>query len=315
MPDIPHGGRLIAAQRRYPNAPHPWIDLSTGINPHAYPFTPPLPEAWHRLPEPEQVQALEAIAATAYGAPDPAMVVAAPGSQALIQLLPKLFPQPRIAIPGPTYAEHEAAWHAAGTIIDPNAPAKILCNPNNPDGTRHDPATLHAKSLLIIDEAFTDFEPTLSLAPHMPRTNTIILRSLGKAYGLAGLRLGFAIAPPTEAAQIRTALGPWAISGPAIAIGMQALADTAWRNTAAARAQASATRLDTLLSRNGFATVGGTSLFRTAAHPEATAIAQRLAQSAILVRTFRAHPTWLRLGLPPHDPAWTRLTTALLHPH
>ena len=318
MPDIPHGGRLIAAQRQYPNAPEPWIDLSTGINPHAYPFTPPPPEAWTRLPEPEQVTALEAIAAQAYGAPhcaiDPAMVVAAPGSQALIQLLPKLFPQPTIAIPGPTYAEHEAAWRAAGTIIDPASPAKILCNPNNPDGTRHNPATLQAQTLLIIDEAFADFDPTLSLIPQMPRPDTIILRSLGKAYGLPGLRLGFAIAPPKEAAQIRTALGPWAISGPAIAIGAQALADTAWRNTAAARAQASAKSLDTLLSRNGFQTIGGTTLFRTAAHPEAPAIAQHLAQSAILVRTFPTHPTWLRLGLPPNAPAWTRLTTALFHP-
>ena len=311
MSDIPHGGRLVAAGRRYRSAPQPWIDLSTGINPQAYPFTPPPPEAWQRLPEPEQVLALEAAAARAYGAIDPAMVVAAPGSQALIQLLPRLFPQPRIAIPGPTYAEHAAAWSAAGTVIAADAPARVLCNPNNPDGARHDPGTLHAPALLVIDEAFADFEPGLSLIPQLPRANTIVLRSLGKAYGLAGLRLGFAITAPPQADRIRDALGPWAINGPAIAIGIQALSDTAWCIKAALAAEASAVRLDILLARAGLAPVGGTFLFRTVCATDASNLANHLAQAGILVRQFAAQPTWLRFGLPGDNAAWTRLAKAL----
>ncbi len=313
MTPIAHGGRLIEAMRRDPDAPKPWIDLSTGISPHAYPFTVPGLDAWRRLPEPEAVAQLEAVAARAYGVNDPACVVAAPGTQALIQLIPRLFPQRRIAIPGPTYAEHEAVWRAAATTVDPAASALVLCNPNNPDGRRHDPGALanHGHDLLIVDEAYADFEPGLSLAPYLPLPNTIVLRSFGKAYGLAGLRLGFALTTPADAATIRTALGPWALSGPAIAIGTQALADAPWRTQAAAAAHQSAARLHALLQRAGLTAIGGTALFRTAATPAAEPIANCLAQAGLLVRTFANAPNWLRLGLPPNEPAWTRLSKAL----
>jgi cobalamin biosynthetic protein CobC len=319
MHTIPHGGRLLQAGRRWPDAPLPWIDLSTGINPAAYPFTPPGPDAWRRLPEPETVQALEAAAAAAYGVADTAMVAAAPGAQALIQLLPFVLPQRRIAIVSPTYAEHAAAWRAAGadTVATP-APtgrAAVLCNPNNPDGARHDPATLAALAetmdLLVVDEAFADFEPGLSLAPFLPRRGVVVLRSFGKAYGLAGLRLGFALAEPAVAASIRRALGLWAIGGPALAIGAEALADAAWRNAAAATAHASASRLDSLLVGAGLRVVGGTALYRLVETPNAGALATRLARAGILVRRFEHAPHWLRFGLPGADSAWRRLAEAL----
>jgi cobalamin biosynthetic protein CobC len=317
MTQIAHGGRLREAVRRHPDAPRPFIDLSTGINPAPYPFTPPDADTWQRLPEPEAVALLELAAAGAYAARDPAMVVAAPGTQALLQVLPRLFPQAQVTIPGPTYGEHAAAWRAAGAEVLPRgpAPAMVVCNPNNPDGARHDPVVLHQRSrslkLLVVDEAFADFEPELSLVPHPPLPGVVVLRSFGKAYGLAGLRLGFAIAWPSVAARLRAALGPWAVSGPALAIGTEALLDTAWRAGAAELAQERAGRLDTLLRRAGLQPVGGTPLFRTVSSDDAAAVAERLAQAGILVRQFDHSPSWLRFGLPPDEEAWQRLRLAL----
>ena len=309
MPDLLHGGRLEAAKRRHPNAPLPWIDLSTGVNPHAYPFTPPPLEAYTRLPEPEHIAALEAAAARAYGVPDPAMVVAAPGTQALIQLLPRLFPRREIAIPGPTYAEHAAAWAAAGTRVHPGpSDATVMCNPNNPDGRRHDPAGFAAYRFLIADEAYADFEPLgLSAIPLLPRPGLIVLRSFGKAYGLAGVRLGFAIAEAGTAARIRVTLGPWAVSGAALAIGTEALDDTAWRDRASATARTAAARLAATLSEARLPVVGGTTLFRLAKAP--AILAEHLAASGILVRTFPGER--IRFGLPPDTPAMTRLARRL----
>lgn len=315
MSTLLHGGRLLEACRRHPAAPRPFIDLSTGINPDAYPFTPPPASAWQRLPEPEHVAQLEAAAARTYGAPDPACVVASPGTQALIQLLPSLRPQKRIAIPGPTYAEHAAIWQAAGAQVDPalgTARAAVLCNPNNPDGTRHAPSALLALGLglLIVDEAFADFEPGLTLAPALPHPGLVILRSFGKAYGLAGLRLGFALAEPALATRIRTALGPWAVSGPAITIGDQALSDRAWQTAAAARAHTASNRLRAVLTQAGHRAIGGTALFQLAEGPPG--LADALAEAGILVRSFPDQPGRFRFGLPPDEPAWTRLQAALI---
>jgi cobalamin biosynthetic protein CobC len=316
---IAHGGGLIAARRRYPNAPEPWIDLSTGINPVAYPI-PPLPaDAFARLPEPETLAALEAAAATAYGARDPAMVVAAPGTQSLIHLLPRLIPARRVAVVGPTYAEHAAAWALAGcavaTVATPaqagDADVVVLCNPNNPDGRLHAPASLAAaRGSLVVDEAFADLDGE-SLVPALPRDGVVVLRSFGKTYGLAGIRLGFAVTTPSLAGRIREALGPWAVSGPAMLIGTLALADTAWRQAAAARLAEDAQHLDALLAGAGCSVLGGTRLFRLVAHDNAVALADRLGQAGILVRGFQDRPHWLRFGIPTGETAWRRLGSAL----
>ena len=318
---IAHGGGLIAAQAMFPMAPEPWIDLSTGINPLPYPVPPLQPEAYHRLPEPEEVRRLEAMAARAYGVADPRTVVAAPGTQILISLLPHLLRPGRVAIVGPTYAEHAAAWAAAGNAVsivaDPaaldGAAAAVLCNPNNPDGRRSPGAELAALArrvaILIVDEAFADLEePGLSLAPMLP-ANAVVLRSFGKTYGLAGLRLGFAVASLSMARSIRSALGPWAVSGAAVAFGTAALADAAWLGAARARLQADVGRLDALLMQEGLQVAGGTLLFRLAQHARAAAVFDRLGQFGILVRRFEAEPAWLRFGIPGHG--WDRIEAAL----
>lgn len=283
---------------------------------------PPLPsEAFTRLPEPEALDALQAAAAAAYGVSDPAMAVAAPGTQALISLLPLLLPQQSVAVLGPTYAEHAAAWRNAGAdvrVVLPPFPegkgAVVLCNPNNPDGRRVAAPDLLAlaarRSLLIVDEAFADFEPQDSLAPHLPLPGVVVLRSFGKAYGLAGLRLGFALAAPALAARIRAALGPWAVSGPALHIGSAALEDTAWRDAAGRRLRADSAALDGLLARAGMTAIGGTTLFRLVDTPDAAGWADRLGRAGILVRSFTDAPTRLRFGLP-GAAGWDRLASAL----
>ncbi len=321
-----HGGRLGELRRLFPRAPAPFLDLSTGINPYPYPVPRLAEDHLTRLPEPEALSALEAAAARAYGLADRGLVVACAGSQALIGLLPLLRPRSRVAVLAPTYAEHGFAWRAAGhhvrevaTLADAAAAeVVVLCNPNNPDGRMIAAAELRAFAAplaarggwLVADEAFADFAPDgVSLAPLFPARGVIVLRSFGKASGLAGLRLGFALAPANLAPRLRAALGPWPVSGAAIAIGTLALEDAAWRAAMAARLAGDASRLDAALAAAGLTPRGGTSLFRLAESADAASVFDHLGAAGILVRRFAAQPRWLRFGLP--GAAFDRLVAAL----
>ncbi len=313
----------MAARRQFPGAPEPFIDLSTGINPHPYPVTS-LPEACYtRLPEPEQEHALRVAAAGCYGVPSADFVTAAPGTQALIQLLPRLFKR-NVGVLSPTYSEHALSWGAAASpVSEPAALADfevaVLCHPNNPDG-RVVPAPLllsladqlaSRDGFLLVDEAFADFEPGISLAKYLPHPGLILLRSFGKPFGLAGLRLGFALSDPSRAQRLRAALGPWAVSGPALTIGTSALADRAWLNQAASVCADDASRLDQMLIKSGMEIIGGTKLFRLVLSSNASDVALCLAEAGILVRMFEAQPKWIRFGLPGTPSAWERLQKAL----
>jgi cobalamin biosynthetic protein CobC len=318
-----HGGNLHDAKALFPEAPGPWLDLSTGINPNSYPLPPLSLDVFARLPSPQSVRHLEEVAAHAYGVPDPPRVAAAPGTQALIHLLPRLRATARVAIVGPTYSEHERSWRPEGHAVIPvgtleealaTAPDVIVAvNPNNPDGRVIDPArlaeaasVLHRRNgWLVVDEAFADFADGVSVAP-LDLPSVIVLRSFGKAYGLAGIRLGFAIAAPDLAARLRQELGPWAVSGPALAVGAKALADQTWLLEQKSRLERSAHALDGLLTEARFHIVGGTTLFRLAMHEDAQAWFGRLAQQGIWVRTFDHEPRFLRFGIP-SDEAWLRL--------
>jgi cobalamin biosynthesis protein CobC len=323
-----HGGRLGEARRLFPDAPEPFLDLSTGINPVAYPLPTLDPALFTRLPEPEQAAALERDAARAYGVAGAAMVVAAPGTQILIDLLARLWPLSPVRVLGPTYSEYARAWTGAGCRVDyvteaealRHAAVAVVCNPNNPDGRRLSAAWLldiaerlaARGGVLVLDEAFADFEPEgLSLAPALPRPALVILRSFGKAYGLAGLRLGFALAAPERASAIREALGPWAVSGPAIAIGRRALGDAAWRAAAAARLARDGRELDARLTGAGLLVRGGTALFRLAETEDANAVFLRLGRAGVFVRRFPDHPGWLRFGIPCRDRDIARIGLAL----
>ncbi|MCC3245274.1 threonine-phosphate decarboxylase CobD [Methylocystis sp. WRRC1] len=322
-----HGGRLDAARRLYPEAPQPWIDLSTGVNPHPYPLPPVAPEAWSRLPDDDAFAALCAAARRAYRAPAEAAIVAGAGAQAFIQMIPRVFPARRVAILGFTYAEHEACWAASGARVSTAATldalgesnVAVIVNPNNPDGRVIEPREIAALAqhmtrrggLVVVDESFMDFTPLHSVASLAATEGVIVLRSFGKAYGLAGLRLGFALCSPALAAPLRAALGPWAASGPALAIGARALADERWLPAAAVACATDAKRLDSLLERAGFGLVGGTSLFRLVRHDKAGDWFSRLCASGVLAREFPQRPEWLRFGLPGGESAWRRLATAL----
>jgi cobalamin biosynthesis protein CobC len=322
-----HGGALEVARRLAPGAPKPWIDLSTGINPHAYPLPDLEPEAWSRLPESGALARLEAAAARRYSAAA-ISVVAGPGSQALIQALSRLLPHGAVGALGPTYSGFASAFAAAGAgLIEvkrlkelDDFDVAIVVNPNNPDGQitpRPALLELHARlaqhgGTLIVDEAFADFDAeSESLAPSLPASGAVVLRSFGKAYGLAGMRLGFTLASPDIVPSLRAALGPWPVSGPAIAIGIRALADSDWLKATRARLTSDAPRLDALLHDTGWRIIGGTFLFRLAARADARAAFGRLLAGGILSRPFAEAPDRLRFGIPGDENAWKRLAGAL----
>lgn len=320
-----HGGDLAAAMERFGPSPDGWIDLSTGINPTPYPHLDVSPDAWARLPQSSALEALKQAAADAYGAAGPDLIACAPGTQALIQALPRVLGAGRLAILGPTYAEHGAAWHAEGAevtvLFDLPAPDQslVLVNPNNPDGRMVSPDRLTAWARdaaaaghwLVIDEAFADVRPDISLVASLPLANVVVLRSFGKFHGLAGLRLGFALAEPDMVRRLEADLGPWAVAGPAQEIGTRALADHAWAAAERARLSMQMVRLRGQLTEAGLGIVGGTDLFVLAEHGEAPALYDHLGEAGILVRRFATNSKWLRFGLPGPEDQWRRLQTAL----
>lgn len=313
-----HGGDLAAARRLFARAPEPWIDLSTGINPEPYPFSALPAEVFTRLPGPGQLDALEAVAARRYGAPCNAEIVAAPGTQALIQLLPRLHQAKSVGILGFTYGEYQRVWHDAGltphVMEDLDALARcdlaIIVNPNNPDGRRVPAADLTALAghlarkggLLVVDEAFMDLLPAdHSLVPILPAHGALVLRSFGKTYGLPGVRLGFALTNAALAEKLRHMLGPWAVSGPAIEIGRLALEDDRWFESLPQRVARRAASVEAAMPLCGANLIGGTPLFRLFAHTEAEHLFQRFGREGVLLRHFPARPEWLRVGLVAQD--------------
>lgn len=318
---LEHGGKLLAAAARYGIEKDHWLDLSTGINPAGWPVTA-IPDAvWQRLPETED-GLLEAAAAY-YGCSD---ILPVAGSQAAIQALPRLRAPCRVGVPHPAYAEHAYAWRAAGHAVVAWDAAMgvdaldvlVLVHPNNPSGQtyqRADLLTWHAElaargGWLVVDEAFIDVTPQKSLADVCPRPGLIILRSLGKFFGLAGARVGFVLAEPALLEALNKLLGPWAVNAPSRWVARAALADTAWHQAARAALPAASARLAALLRDHGLAPSGGTALFQWVRTPDAAAWHERLARQGILTRLF-ADPPSLRFGLPHHETDWARLAAAL----
>lgn len=321
---LEHGGNLRSAQARFGRAASDWIDLSTGINPASYPVPVLAADAWHRLPEidPELVRA----AATYYGAPH---LLAVAGSQAAIQMLPQLRMPSRVVVAGPSYAEHAHHWRAHGHAMRevpyqdleaalPDCEVMVVCNPNNPTGAIVAPETLldwaaqlaQRAGWLVVDEAFGDVTPAASVAAWSNRPGLIVLRSIGKFFGLAGARVGFVGAHAELLSMLSSALGPWAVSGPAQQIARSALLDLAWQSATRAALSQQGGRLHALLARHGIA-AQGTALFQWWPEPSAQAFHEHMARRGIWVRLFTQGACGIRLGLPPDDTAWQRLGTAL----
>lgn len=316
-----HGGNIDGAMARYGGRAGEWIDLSTGINRVAYPLPPLPPEAWTALPTRAATTALIAAARAAYGSPAAILPVA--GAQAAIQMIPRLGMPGRARVLGPTYNEHAGSLVAAGwqvtEVTDPAALAgadlAVVVNPNNPDGRGHAPEALLALAgrvgRLVVDESFADPAPDLSLAATAGQPGLFVLRSFGKFYGLAGLRLGFVLGDGTEIAALSEMAGPWPVAGAAIEVGRVALADRAWAAATIARLQAETTRIDGLALRAGWSLAGGSALFRLYDTGDAPAAQDRLARNRIWSRIFPYSDRWLRLGLPGSEAEWTRLDEAL----
>ena len=325
---LAHGGDLGAARRLFPDAPQPFLDLSTGINPHSYPIGQLSSDAFTKLPQPDVVARLAEIAAATYGAPHPGDVAVAPSSQILMALIAGFVPGRRAAVLGPTYGEHarvaRLAGHDVAEVSDiealEDAALAIVVNPNSPDGrivSRDGLLNLAAsmqrqRGLLVVDEAFMEAGPEeASLCEEVERANVVVLRSFGKFYGLPGLRLSFALGAPSIANRLNAALGPWPVSGAALAVGTKALADTDWRRRTRTRLDEAASRLDKLLEGAGLAIVGGTVLFRLVRADDAETLFAQLGRSGILVRRFPEHKAWLRFGLPGDEDEWQRLRAGL----
>jgi len=383
-----HGGRLGAARVAYAQAPQPWIDLSTGINPRSYPAPRARGVTLNRLPDTGELARLEAIAAAAFGVSDPARVVATGGTEPALRLLPfvvgvvgphgrdgagaghavvgtavaaasavggSVMPGgttaagaaggvaadgtaaggvvARALVAGPTYGSHVDGWGKAGVparvVADAELDAAIgdrtaviVVNPNNPDGRLmsrdrlrqlHD-AVASRGGMLVVDEAFAEVTPQASVADIAGTSEAerlVVLRSFGKFYGLAGLRLGFVIGNPAIAARVRALIGDWPVSVDALAAGLAAYTDEAWADRMRKQLAVAARRLDGTLTRHGFEVVGGTSLYRLVRAADAPARFERLAAAGILTRPFQHDATLLRFGLPGSPGAWRRLEEAL----
>lgn len=357
---LEHGGRLLEMAGRIGIPAARWLDLSTGINPRGYPV-PALPAeawhlAWHRLPEEED--GLAQVAADYYRAPPATTVLPIAGTQAAIQALPRVLAgagagagvsaeaatKPlRVAVASLTYNEYAHAWRKAGHAVTvqpyaqlPNAATDadvvIVCQPNNPTGELIEPKQVaqmaytlaRRNGWLVIDEAYADAAPTTSVLPHIAATDwrrVIVLRSLGKFFGLAGARAGFAISTPEVIAALRDELGPWPLSGPARVVAAQALGDSAWQHDARLFLHNMAQRLDDCLTTRLGVAATGAALFRWCAFRQADALHEHLARAGILVRKFSAPSSAtpgdahslpsLRFGLPANETQLARLDHAL----
>jgi cobalamin biosynthetic protein CobC len=316
-----HGGNLDVAQARFGGRLEDWIDLSTGINRQPYPVPPLAPRHWSALPSRSDIASLHAAARQAYATN--ASVLAVAGAQAAIQLLPRLAPSGRGRILAPTYNEFAPVLAGAGWQVEnvgeiealAGADLAVVVNPNNPDGRRHDPAKLlgllPGVKRLAVDESFADAAPQGSLAAEAAMAGLLVLRSFGKFYGLAGLRLGFVLGSAEDIAALDAMAGPWPVSGAAIEIGRKALLDRNWADATRVRLEKDARRLDGLAMGIGWRPIGGTPLFRLYDVGNAAAAQERLARARIWSRTFGDKPNWLRLGLPGNETEWTRLGEAL----
>lgn len=314
-----HGGGLAAARRHFSG--DDWIDLSTGINPHPWPGAAKLAFDWQRLPDPEALTALEAVAAAYFGA-DPRHVCAVPGSEIGLRLVGALIGGPAQHVT-PGYRTHGAMIAgSAATAFDTGherGGALILANPNNPDGRVIGADAMRGllrgrggDGWLLVDEAFADADPAASMASTVGDDQRLIVsRSFGKFFGLAGVRLGFVLAPQVIVAALRDRLGAWPLSAAAIAIGTAAYADNAWIAATRERLPDASAALDAVLIRQGYQPIGACPLFRLIDDDKAPALFEQLARRAILTRPFADQPRWLRIGLPADAVALVRLNAAL----
>lgn len=321
---LEHGGRLRKAALEYGIAEADWLDLSSGLAPWPFPV-PDIPlRAWARLPETDD--GLEQAACDYYGA---AQVLPVAGSQMAIQLLPRLRRAGKVGVLSPCYAEHAEAWRRNGYIVREvleqevdffldNLDVLVVVNPNNPTGLSLSPSRLidwHSRlaqrgGWLVVDEAFMDNTPQLSIAPFANQVGLIVLRSFGKFFGLAGVRLGFVLAERKLLKLLAEQVGPWAVSGPTRVLGQACLQDTEGHARQRLRSEEASQRLAALLERYDLKPQGGCALFQWLITERAEELHGFMARRGILLRLFTNNSS-LRFGLPADAAEEARLEQAL----
>ncbi|TCU56122.1 L-threonine O-3-phosphate decarboxylase [Novosphingobium sp. PhB57] len=317
-----HGGRVSEAARAFGGAPEDWLDLSTGLNPLAWLAAGVGPVDWTALPDPDALLRLEAAAARHFGVA-PELCCAVPGSETALRLLARALDLPGRALV-PAYRTHREAFAPSRPALFGEQPKArevfVFANPNNPDGVLRDPEDVVAWAeridatggFLIVDEAFADCHPGASVARAVaPGFRLIVLRSFGKFFGLAGLRLGFVLGPPALMMLLRQLLGSWPVHAGALAIGAAAYADGDWIARTRSALPVRAAALDAVLHRHGLEPQGDCPLFRLVTGCAGGALFDRLARARILVRPFADRPDWLRFGVPGDADALARLDAAL----
>lgn len=308
---LEHGGRLQRAVQHYGIAREHWLDLSSGIAPWSYAI-PEIPlRAWARLPETDD--GLEQAAVEYYRVNQ---VLPVAGSQAAIQALPQLRARGTVGVLSPCYAEHAEGWRRAGHqvlelqdeqvdgLLD-SLDVLVVVNPNNPTGCLLRAEQLlgwHARlakrgGWLLVDEAFMDNTPQHSIGAQAERPGLIVLRSFGKFFGLAGVRLGFVLAEPALLQRLAELLGPWTVSGPTRILGQACLLDSTAHQRQIARCATASQQLEAVMSAAGFAPTGGCDLFQYVLTDQAEQLHEFMAQRGILLRLFN-QPASLRFGLP-----------------
>ena len=294
-----HGGALDAAIQKYGGTRAGWMDLSTGINPDSYPLVPFQGTDWTALPDQAQFADLCTAARRFWDVPKGADILPTAGCSAAIAAIAGLLPPAEVDIEPRTYNEHAAAFHHYGwriTAHNKQALARVRVHPNNPTGIFY--SRVQRAKLSVIDESFCDVDPARSLIHHAAQTGYLVLKSFGKFWGLAGLRLGFVIGDPALIAVLKTRLGPWPVSSVALRLGAAALGDLEWAAQTRIALFERAKILDQILLPLGAVAMGECPLFRTYQLAQAQELHRKLARAHILTRVFSYDPTWIRFGLP-----------------
>ena len=297
---LEHGGNLDHHINIFGGEKSNWIDLSTGINNSPYPI-PKIPKwVWMSLPDKKLIESFKTVARDFWKVPKDSDIISANGTSSIISLLPSIFNKGNVDIYHPSYNEYEAAFLRNGwKVSNTDLRARILVNPNNPDGKYWSSKDILPNGqITIIDESFCDLTPDRSLIRFSNQPGVIILKSFGKFWGLAGLRLGCAIASPETLQNLRSALGPRPASGPALFIARAALENKRWAENNIKNLDHHATKFDNILVKNDIKIIGGTSLFRLIETPNAEKLKTHFAKNHVLIRTFSYSNKIARIGIP-----------------
>ena len=318
--NIQHGGDIDLAIKKYGGQRADWIALSTGINRTSYPWQESVKVELRDLPSSKLLMGLEKAASRAYKVAEGTDTAAVQGAQQIISLLPTCLKNYNsVAILGPTYNEYEKAFKISGikaeTVSDvsklSSSDIAIIVNPNNPTGKVIAEEILDDLSkkvrILIIDESFKMF----SSRRIQKFDNVIQINSLGKFFGLAGVRLGFVSGPSDFIKSVRGMLGPWPVSSVAAEIGIIALNDKTWISEMEKILLEGSNVLHEACNTKNWKLVGKTNLFHTYATSNCVEVEEQFAAHYIWIRTFDYSKSWVRLGIPTSKYEWARVRQAL----